>query len=319
MARADLTKATGTNARAEGDGTSASGSTSHAEGASTTASGTRSHAEGSGTNASASYSHAEGSGTTASGSASHAEGQNTLASDATAHAEGHSTQATGTYSHAEGFSCVASGSTSHAEGGSSTAAGTGSHAEGYSTANGTYAHSEGYATIAGGNYSHASGNQGVASRLAQRAQGGVLFAVAGDGQANAFVAGISTTDATPAVLTFNASATKTLTGAATNVLTIPVNRAHQFRVSVVARRSDVSGDTAGWVFEGLAARGSSGDAAFVGTVDGRAWGAAGAAAWDVTLTVNTGDATNNYLAVTATGEAAKTIRWVATIETTEVG
>jgi len=42
---------------------------------------------------------------------------------------------------------------------------------------------------------------------------------------------------------------------------------------------------------------------------------AGAAAWSITLTTDT---TNGGLAVTVTGAASTTIRWVAKIETTEV-
>ena len=43
---------------------------------------------------------------------------------------------------------------------------------------------------------------------------------------------------------------------------------------------------------------------------------AGAATWSVAVTA---DATNNRLAITVTGEADKTIRWVATVEMAEVG
>lgn len=187
---------------------------------------------------------------------------------------------------------------------------------------GTRAHAEGDTTDASGYASHAQGAYAAATRYGQDAQAGQRFTTAGDAQHNTFSASCVTTNATPKLATFNQDGSGTAAlnppGGAANVLTIPVNRAHQFRVSVVARRSDVVGDTAGWSFEGLIGRGS-GSAAFVGTVDGRAWGAAGAAAWDVTLTVNTTDATNNYLAVTVTGEAAKTIRWVARIDTVEVG
>jgi hypothetical protein len=207
----------------------------------------------------------------------------------------------GTNSSATGMNTIASGTYSHAEGSSTLASGYASHAQGASC-------------TASGAYSHASGASAQASRSSQHSLG-----VSQYGQCNRFAGQATTTDATPKLVLFNTDPL-TLTGEMTNVLTIPVNRAHQFRVSVVARRYDVSGDAAGWVFEGLVARGSSGNAALIGTTDARAWSSgAGSAAWDVTLTIDTSNSTNNYLAITATGEAAKSIRWVASIETTEVG
>lgn len=290
--RADATKATGILAHVEGNGGTASGNYSHAEGDTGIASAAFTHVEGTGCTASSSGAHAEGNSTTASGSQSHAEGYITTAGGASSHAEGQTTSASGNSSHAEGIN---------------------------TTASGTYSHAEGDSCIAGGSTSHAQGAYASAPRYLQSSQGAGQFATTGDAQAATFVASRQTTDATATVLTFNQSGAITLTGANTNVLTIPINRAHQFTVNVVARRSDVSGDTAGWEFRGLVSRGSSGNAALVGTTLGSSWGAAGAAAWDVTLSVNTTDATNNYLVITVTGEAAKTIRWVARIDTVEVG
>lgn len=271
------------------------------------AKGVLAHAEGYTALASGDDSHAEGWGTTASGAEAHAEGQSTTASNSGSHAEGFTTTASGTYAHAEGYTTTASANGAHAEGQSTTASGTGAHAEGDHC-------------VASGNSSHAQGLYAAATRYGQHAQAaGGIFVAAGDAQTSTFVASRSTTDATVSQLIFNGGTSATLTGTNANVLTIPVNRAHQFRVSVVARRDDVSGDAAGWAFSGLVARGSSGSAALVGTLDARAWGSAGAAAWDVTVSVDTSDSTNNYLAVTVTGEAAKTIHWVARIETVEAG
>lgn len=255
----------------------------------TKATGTLSKAEGSATLAIGSYSHAEGSNTQATDTATHAEGQFSVAGAPYAHAEGDSTQATGQSSHAEGAGTLALGIAAHAEGNSSRV---------------------------DGNYGHARGEYASAPRRAQSSQAAGRFAAAGDAQTIGLIARLSTTDATPGVLVGDGTGSPTVAGGNINVLTIALNRAHQFRVSVVARRSDVSGDTAGWVFTGLVARGSSGNAAIVGTTLGNSWGAAGAAAWDAAVSVDT---TDQYLKVTVTGEAAKTIRWVATITTTEVG
>lgn len=281
-------------AHAEGQATSASAAQAHAEGLSTTASGAQAHAEGSSTLANSPYAHAEGLSTQAANSSAHAEGENSQANGYCAHAEGFDTRADGDYSHSQGYLSQATAQASHAEGYQSVASGFGSHAEG------VYA---------------------VASRYGQRAKSSQRFAVAGDAQVSGFSVSCATSNATPKQLTMDQSGSGTaiLTGATTNVLTIPVSRAHKIRVSVVARRSDVAGDAAGWEFSGVIVRGSSGNAAFVGTVDGRAWGTAGAAAWDVTPTIDTTDATNNYLKITATGEAGKTIRWVGHIEAVEVG
>jgi hypothetical protein len=245
-----------------------------------------------------------------------------VASGLYAHAEGFNTKATYQYAHASGRNSVSSGYCSYAQGDAATANTDAAHAEGSgTTASGIASHAEGSSCVASGTNSHAQGAYAVASRRGQHAQGMVYFSAAGDAQANTFMTGALTTDATPLPLYFYSTDTSaTLTGANTNVLTIPVNRAHQFRIGVVARRSDVSGDAAGWTFTGLIARGSSGNsAAFVGTTQVQTWGTSSAAAWDVTVSIDTTDATNNYLKIVATGEAAKTIRWVARIETVEVG
>jgi hypothetical protein len=263
------------------------------------------HAEGMGNNATGDYSHAEGYSSTAVGNYSHAEGNSTITSSNAAHAEGNACYATDQYAHAEGTGSQAQAMAAHAQGMGTTASATASHSEGWNT-------------TASGNYGHAQGVDAVASRHAQHAQAAGRFTAVGDAQACSFVAHRQTVDATPVALTFDGGAV-VLSGAGANVLTVPVDRAYQFRVSAVARRSDVSGDAAGWEFRGLIARGPAGNnAAIIGAPVGSSWGSAGAAAWDVALSVNTADATNNYLVITATGEAGKTIKWVARIDTVEV-
>lgn len=285
------TIASGANAFAEGDATTASGISSHAEGITTRASGQSAHAEGAGTVASGTDSHAEGSTTTASGASSHAEGVSTTASGAAAHAEGNLARATASNTHAQGENTLASGYAAHAEGIFTTASGAASHAEGH---------------------------RAVASRQTQWAHAGGRFAADGDAQVSMLVLRKQTADAVASLLTVDTAAAGFLTDQ-TNVLTLTANRVHKFRCDVAARRSDVTGEAAGWEFSGLIARDATGSAYFVGNVEGRAWGTVAAAAWDVTLSINTTDATNNYLAITATGQVGKTIRWVANLETVEVG
>lgn len=153
----------------------------------------------------------------------------------------------------------------------------------------------------------------------QYAKGINQFSSLGDAQISNFVMKQETIDAIPVVLVSYSGAIQ-FTGDAINVWTLPTNRVHKFRIDVGARRTDVAGEAAGWEFSGLVARDATGDPYFVGTVEGRAWGTTNAAAWDVTVSIDTTtDVNNPFLAITATGEAGKTIRWVASLNVVEVG
>jgi hypothetical protein len=84
---------------------------------------------------------------------------------------------------------------------------------------------------------------------------------------------------------------------------------------VVARRTDADNESAGYEFAGVVDRnGSAATTAIVGTVMKTVL-AEDTTAWDCAVTADT---TNGGLAFTVTGEAAKTIRWVATVWTSEV-
>lgn len=224
-------------------------------------------------------------------------------------------RATGVFAHAEGYAGVASGIAAHAEGQSATASGNYSHAEGNSTtASAADAHAEGNGGTATGQDSHAGGYFGSATRWGQWARGGGIFSAAGDVQASMLVLMAATGNATPQTMVVNGGGSGTYSGAQTNVWTVGTNRAHRFRISVVARRSDTPGEAAGWELSGLVTR-ESGNVRLVGAVTGSSWGDAAAAAWDVTVAVDT---SNQALRVTVTGEAGKTIRWAARIDTVEM-
>jgi len=77
------------------------------------------------------------------------------------------------------------------------------------------------------------------------------------------------------------------------------------------------GDTARWTINGAIKRGAAAaSTALVGTPTvTMTHNNAGAAAWTVAVTADT---TNGALAVTVTGAAATTIRWVCRINTTEM-
>jgi hypothetical protein len=83
---------------------------------------------------------------------------------------------------------------------------------------------------------------------------------------------------------------------------------------VVARRTDADNESAAYKFEGCIDRNTGTSAALVGSVT-KTVIAEDTAAWDCDVTA---DSTNSALIITVTGEAAKTIRWVARIDLTEV-
>lgn len=134
---------------------------------------------------------------------------------------------------------------------------------------------------------------------------------AGVTQSALLLLGRQTTDATATVLASNSSPAGT-----TNQVILPNNSAYYFRGSVIAGVTG-AGDSKAWTFEGAIKRGANAaSTAIVGTVVLNTIAQdTGAAAWTVAITADT---TNGGIAVTVTGAAATTIRWVAKIETTEM-
>lgn len=125
-----------------------------------------------------------------------------------------------------------------------------------------------------------------------------------------------TTTATATVLTSNSSAAST-----TNQVILANTSAYSFTGEVIAvsYNSGIADivDSARWAISGAIKRGrSAAYTAMVGTPTvTMTHNDAGAAAWVVAVTADT---TNGGIAVTVTGAAATTIRWVAKIDTTEV-
>lgn len=230
------------------------------------------------------------------------------------HTEGDKSSATGAYAHAEGQSCVASNSYAHVEGDSSSASGQSSHAQGQnSTASAWCAHAEGLGSQATASVSRAEGRQAKATRDAQRAKASGQLNTYGDAQTSEMVLFGSTTTATAKVLT-SGGVNPVYAGTTTNVYTLVADNAAMFNLAVVARRQGTD-EVAAWTFRGAATRPNGGNARIVGTVATETFADAAAAAWAVTVTADT---TNQFLKVTVTGEAAKTIGWVATLVVTEV-
>jgi hypothetical protein len=134
---------------------------------------------------------------------------------------------------------------------------------------------------------------------------------AGVSQAALLILGRQTTDATPTVLTSDANAAGT-----TNQVILPNNSAYYFKVRVISGVTG-AGNTKTWTLEGAIKRGANAaSTAIVGTVTTTIVAAdAGASTWTVTATADT---SNGGLAITVTGQAATTIRWVARAESTEM-
>ena len=133
----------------------------------------------------------------------------------------------------------------------------------------------------------------------------------GSSQTAILVLAKQTTDATATILTSDLGAATT-----TNQVILPNNSAYYVRGSIIAGVTG-AGNTSSWTFQGTIKRGANAaSTALVGAMTATlVTQDAGASTWAVSLTADT---TNGGLAVTVTGQAATTIRWVCKIETTEM-
>jgi hypothetical protein len=323
--------ATGLNSVALQDGAVASGSRGFAAGRDAVASGTYSVAIGTytdavnffGTAIGYNAQTAGGNGATAltnsraSGSYSFAAAiaNNTSSYGATGSnsvAIGNLAKASGNYSTAIGDTAQATGLNSVCIG-DAVASGRGAIAidgEGSSTHSGSRGVSIGYSSTGTADYSVVLGfsadDQGVKSRFAFS---GSSFNNDGDSQQGMFPLRLATTDATPAALTTDGGAAST-----NNQVILPNNSAYAFHGTIVARQQASAGtDCAAWKIEGLIRReGSAGTTVLVNSAttvldNTPAWGMALSA-----------DTTNGGLKIEVTGAAATNIRFVATINTSEV-
>jgi hypothetical protein len=295
-------------AHAEGGNNVAVGPYSHAEGYGNYVDGYAAHVEGYGCAALDFTAHAEGFRTVAANDYSHAEGYKTQASNRGSHAEGYYTYAAGDYSHAEGGSCVTFGRHAHAEGYNSVASGYASHAEGYSTvASGYASHAEGSYSYAGGYASHAEGIRSLATHQGQWANSGHSFGYNGNGQTTTLTLIAETVDDTATLLTVDNS------NSASGEFNIANGKSYGCNLTIVGKESGNS-NTA--LFKrSLLIGNNSGTTALVSTVQTIGTDINGLG-WTIALTA---DNTNDVLQVQVTGISATTIRWVARLDTTEVG
>lgn len=208
---------------------------------------------------------------------------------------GYLSKATGSQAVALGYIATASGSRSFAlQGG--TASGYGSFAMGDGC-------------IASNSQSFAFGNYAISAIYGKTAFSSGLFAASGDAQFGQIVLRVETTSATPAVLTSNNSA-----ASATNQLVLPNGGAFAFSALVVARQQNSTGAySAAWKIEGLIRRGTSAGSTWL--VNKVITVLSNEPGWSMDVSA---DITNGALAFTGTGAAATNIRWVATVQTSEV-
>lgn len=168
------------------------------------------------------------------------------------------------------------------------------------------------ATVAGrectvtGEAAVASGYGVVANTPGQKASASGYFAAAGDAQESVIVMRRQTTDAT---------ATELRAGSALGArLLMPVDTTWAFSIMVVARRTDADNESAAFKIEGAIDRNTAASPNLVAAVT-KTVIARDSAAWDVTVQA---DGTNSALQIQVTGEAAKTINWVARVTLVQV-
>lgn len=210
----------------------------------------------------------------------------------------------GRYNTASNQHAVAAGLSSTASGESSIAIGDSTIASALSST------AFGSSTEASGNYSTALGRysstQGLLGTLAF-ASG--RFSANGDAQTARYVIMRATTDATATELSCGGS-----TPGSTTRVVLTNSSAYAFRGQAVARSSD--GDTKTWQFSGSIERGANAAAtALIGSVTSSSQEETGASTWALTIDADT---TNGSLRFQGTGEASRNLRWVVSLETTEL-
>ena len=167
----------------------------------------------------------------------------------------------------------------------------------------------GYFCQATGELSTALGTFSLASTYGKFAYAAQRFSSVGDAQYGLMVLRRATTDATATALTANNS-----TASTTNQVILPNNTVYAFSGTVVARQQAAGGTaSAAWKIEGLIRReGSAGTTTLVASTVTAIDNTPG---WALALSADT---TNGGLKIEATGAAATNIRWVATVQTSEV-
>ena len=315
-----LPSATGSNAVAMGINALASGLRAMAIGENSVASGTRATAIGLGSDSTAQQGLALGynaqavSGTNATAlTKSYASGADSFAAaiannTSSYGAVGANSVAIGPITRSAQSNAVALGGNSLANGAYSFAFG-GTTSGSYSVAFGGTASGTAAVNLLGGT---ASGDRSLAVGLrasatiyGQKAFASGRFAADGDAQGSIFILRSDTTNATAEALTTNNS-----TANATNQIVAASDTCITFSGTVVAMQNGAQ-SYGSWEIKGLLVN----DGGTTTLANSAITVIQNASSWGVALSA---DNTNNALAITVTGEASHSIRWVSNISTSEV-
>ena len=172
----------------------------------------------------------------------------------------------------------------------------------------------GYNNDASGAYSSVAGGSLATTRslIGMAAIASGMFVTRGDAQRGQYILRAVTTDATQTTLSADQNA-----ASLTNQCVLANNSNYAIWGLISAHRTDVIGTGAGWYFYGTVRRGANAAAIVVPTAitNVSTGNDPAATTWAVSIGVNT---TIGSIAVKFTGEAAKTIRVVCVMQTTEV-
>ena len=254
----------------------------------------------------------------ATGANSVAIGYQAKATSNNALAIGRLSEATNNTTISIGYDNLASGSSGTCFGRNSTAtAYLASTFGNYATASGAYSlvlsnNNDGIGTKATQTHSIAIGNGATSDIRGKIAYGNGYFSGLGDGQAGTFILRSDTTDATAEALTSNNA-----TASTDNQIILPNNSAYSFSGTIIARESAAAGsDYASWEIKGALLRDANAASTVLGNgIQNKLYATSGASAWAIALTADT---TNGGLKIEVTGAASTNIRWVATVNTSEV-
>lgn len=183
---------------------------------------------------------------------------------------------------------------------------------------GNYNIASGYASTCIGNTNTASGESsvvlgtfGISNLTGKIVLSSGAASAYGDSQTGHFVLRRTTSNSTP--ITMNTGSTGASSNSSNQVI-LPNNSAYAFSGIIIARQKASDGTaSAAWEVKGLIRReGSAGTTVLVNSATTVISNVPG---WSLALSADT---TNGGLAVTVTGAASTNIRWVATIQTSEV-
>lgn len=195
-----------------------------------------------------------------------------------------------------------------------TSSGAAAFGSAFANASGSQSVAIGRNVLAQQQASVALGQQSLSAVAGKFAYSSTNFSATGDSQHGMCVLRQSTTDATPKVMLTDIA---TASASATNQIVLPNNSCFGFTGTVIARENSAqTNDFAVFEIKGGAVRAGSASTTALGSYNiNKISESTGAANWSIALSADT---TNGAVAITVTGEASHSIRWVATVNTTEV-